>query len=110
VDATFRNQHAIPTRTARAAERRIGRPDAFVLEAADGGEVEVLAGGVRGDRFRPEELELAERDPARVLSEQGIDGRDEVRVRWFVRGAGQVRVRWEGDKGRPAGRTAALDG
>jgi hypothetical protein len=98
IDVVFKNDRLIPTRTARAAEKKIGQPDAFTLS---GKGVEVLAGGFRTDRWRPEEIELAERDPARLLREAGIPGRGEVRVRWIVRGNGQDAViGWEGEKGR----------
>jgi len=105
VDAVFRNEHLIPTRTARAAQAKIGAPDAFSL-AGEG--LEVLAGGFRTDRFRPERIELAEREPARLLSETGIPGRGEVRVRWFVRGRGEARVSWSGEKAVDASATVRL--
>jgi hypothetical protein len=98
VDVVFRNLHAIPTRTAQAAKRKIGEPDAFTIA---GSGVEVLAGGFRTDRWRPERVELAEREPARLLREQGIGSRGEVRVRWFVRGRGdRATVSWQGEKAR----------
>ena len=106
VDAVFRNDHLIPTRTARAAEKKIGRPDLFTI-AGDG--VEVLAGGFRSDRFHPERLELAEREPARLVSEAGIRGRGEVRVRWFVRGAGPAVVAWSGEKARDVSASVPLN-
>lgn len=99
VDVVFRNTHMIPTRTARASQMKIGAPDVFTLEGAG---LEVLASGIRTDRFRPERIELAEREPARLLSERGIEGRGEVRVRWFVRGRGTARVSWRGEKARAA--------
>ncbi len=97
IDALVRNHNPIPTRTARAAEKKIGLADRLTLTGAG---LEVLAGGVRRDRFRPELIELAERDPARLLLEQGIPGRGEVRVRWFVRGTGEASVRLEAEKAR----------
>ncbi|HKX45945.1 MAG TPA: M14 family metallopeptidase, partial [Planctomycetota bacterium] len=63
VDVVLRNRRAIPTRTALAADKRIGRPDVITL-AGEG--LEVLAAGDRGDRFRPERLELVEREPGRL--------------------------------------------
>lgn len=100
IDVVFRNERLIPTRTARAAEKKIGEPDAYTLS---GKGVEVLAGGFRTDRWRPEEIELAKRDPARLLREAGIPGRGEVRVRWIVRGSGQDAViGWEGEKASDA--------
>jgi len=97
VDVVFENTRAIPTRTARAMGSKIGKPDLFTLEGTG---LEVLAGGFSNDRFRPERLDLAEREPARLLSERGIQGRSEVRVRWFVRGSGSAKVVWEGEKAR----------
>ncbi len=95
VDAVFRNERLIPTRSARASEQRVGRPDVFSIE---GEGLEVLAGGFRRDRWRPTVIQLAERAPERLVSEGGIGPRDEVRVRWIVRGTGVARVRWSGEK------------
>jgi hypothetical protein len=98
VDVTFKNMHAIPTRTAQAAKQKIGEPDAFTIS---GKNVDVVAGGFRLDRWHPERLELAEREPSRLLRESGIPSRGEVRVRWFVRGKGDtVTVTWQGEKAR----------
>ncbi|HVS19927.1 MAG TPA: M14 family zinc carboxypeptidase, partial [Planctomycetota bacterium] len=103
VDVVVRNEHLIPTRTARAAEVRAGRADRLVLE---GEGLEVLAGGWREDRWRPERLDLAEREPAALPLEQGVPGRGERRARWLVSGRGAFRVRFEAEKAR----NAAVDG
>jgi hypothetical protein len=98
VDVVFRNLHAIPTRTAHAAKHKIGEPDAFTIAGKD---IEILAGGFRTDRWRPERITLAEREPARLLRENGIGSREDVRVRWFVRGKGdRAVVSWQGEKAR----------
>ena len=98
VDAVFRNANLIPTRTARSATKKIGTPDVYTI---GGKRIEALAGGFRTDRFRPERITLAEREPARLLREAGIPGRGEVRVRWFVRGQGDaVTIGWQGEKAR----------
>jgi len=97
IDVVFRNLHAIPTRTARAADKKIGAPDVFTCS---GKGVTVVAGGFRTDRWRPERIELAERDPGRLLRERGIGSRGEVRVRWLVSGTGPVHVGWSGEKAR----------
>jgi hypothetical protein len=96
LDVSFRNLHAIPTRTARAAEKTIGRPD------------EVLAGGFRSSEFRPQEIELAEREPERLVSERGIGGEETVRVRWLFVGKGEIVFGWRGEKGRAVSRKATL--
>jgi hypothetical protein len=87
----------IPTRTEISAQRHIGTPDVFAI-SGDG--IEVLAGGLRDDRWRPNQMDLEEHEPQRILSETGIDGRRETRIRWFLRGSGTVTVSWRGEKGR----------
>jgi Zinc carboxypeptidase len=99
IDVVVRNERLIPTRTARASQRKIGRPDRLSL-SGDG--LEVLAGGVRTDRFRPERIELAKRDPAQLELEDGVPSRGEVRARWFVRGHGEALVRFEAEKASSA--------
>ena len=95
VDAVFENERAIPTRSALAVEKQIGSPDLFLLEG-DG--LEVLAGGIRTDRFRPEALEIQAHDPERIVHEAGIPGRTRLRVRWIVRGSGTASVRFRSEK------------
>ncbi|MBI5434592.1 MAG: peptidase M14 [Planctomycetes bacterium] len=97
VDATFANEHLIPTRTERARQVKLGAPDVFSIR---GEKLEVVAGGFRTDRWRPERIELAEREPARLLSERGIRGEGKIQVRWLVRGAGTFEVEWRGEKAR----------
>ncbi|MBL8862509.1 MAG: peptidase M14 [Planctomycetes bacterium] len=100
VDVVFRNLRSIPTRTARAASKRIGSPDVFTIE---GQGLSVLAGGFRRDRWRPEALELAEREPERLVSERGIGSRGELRVRWLVTGSARSAVvRCVAEKARDA--------
>ena len=99
IDVVFRNVSRIPTRTARAVEMKIGRPDVFVI---NGRRIEVISGGFRTDRFRPEAIELAESAPRRLVREEGIPGGGEVRVRWFVRGNGSIQVGWRGQKAQKA--------
>ena len=96
IDVVLRNEHAIPTRTALAAGAGVGRPDLVTLEG-----VEVLAGGCATDRFRPERIDLAECEPARLMLEDGIGGHADVRLRWLVRapaGDGVATLRWSGEK------------
>ena len=97
VDVVFRNERLIPTRTALAAQKEIGRPDLLTIE---GNGIEVLAGGFRGDRYRPEVIELQDNEPARLVREAGIGGRREVRVRWLVTGRGEATIRFQGEKAR----------
>jgi len=95
IDVVFRNANVIPTRTEMAARNGIGVPDRITLE---GKSLTVVAGGVRRDRFRPERIELQERDPATLLREDGIGARGELRVRWLVTGSGEATIRYAGEK------------
>jgi len=105
VDVVFRNERLIPTRSALAAQKKIGRPDLLTLEG-DG--IRVLAGGFRSDRHRPEEIELQEHEPARLLREDGIGGRDEVRVRWILSGSGEATITFRGEKARDVSRSVTV--
>jgi len=106
IDVVFRNLNPIPTRTARAASESIGAPDLFTIE---GEGVEVLAGGVRSDRFRPERISLAEREPERLVRDSGIGGRQELRIRWFLRGTGTVRIQHSSEKSKDVALEVSLD-
>jgi len=108
VDVVFRNLRAIPTRTARAEQQKIGLPDRFSLRP--GRNSKVLSGGFRSDRFRPEKLELAEHHPETLVREAGIPSRGEVRARWFLEGSGGATVEWRGEKGRTVSVKVKLDG
>jgi len=102
IDVIYSNEHLIPTRTALAADKGMGRPDLLTIEG-DG--IEVIAGGIRSDRFRPERIELQEHDPARLVRDAGLGGRSELRVRWIIRGSGQATLRFSGEKAIDAERT-----
>ena len=105
LDVIIENEHVIPTRTALARDKKIGQPDLILLE---GEGVEVLAGGIRTDRFRPERMELAEREPARLVREAGLGPREELRVRWIVRGEGTAKVTYRGEKARAVERAVEV--
>ncbi len=95
IDVVIENRHLIPTRTALAVEKKLGRPDLVTIEG-DG--IEVLAGGFRTDRFRPERLELQKHEPERLVRDAGLSGRSRLRVRWIVRGAGKATIRYAAEK------------
>lgn len=92
VVATLANDKAMPSRSALAARAHIGLPDRVTLSGAG---VEVLAGGVLDDPWRPEDFRMAERDPARLLLEDGVPGRGRVKLQWIVRGDGPLQIRYE---------------
>jgi hypothetical protein len=95
VTVEFRNEHWIPTRTALAAEKGVGRPDLVTIEGED---LQVLAGGSGADRFDLTRFEAVEHEPARLQLEEGIPGHGTVRLRWIVRGSGAFRVRLDSEK------------
>ncbi len=105
IDVIVANERVIPTRTALAREKKIGAPDLVLLE---GPGLEVLAGGFRTDRFRPEQIVLQKHQPARLLREAGLGPREELRVRWIVRGTGQAIIRYRGEKASDVARELEL--
>jgi hypothetical protein len=90
VTLEVRNERWIPTRTALAAEKGIGRPDLVTIE---GESLEVLAGGTGADRFDLTRFDAVEHEPARLRLDGGVSGHGTVRLRWIVRGTGAFRVR-----------------
>ncbi len=84
------NDRWIPTRTALAADKGIGRPDLVTLE---GESLEVIAGGTGADLFDLTRFDAVEHEPARLRLDGGIPGHGSVRLRWIVRGSGAFRVR-----------------
>ena len=105
IDVIIENEFAIPTRTALAVDKAIGEPDLVTLEGDD---LEILAGGWRSDRFRPEQIELQETDPGRLVRDAGVSSRGELRVRWLVRGSGAATIRYSGEKVRDVERSLEL--
>lgn len=96
VDVKFENTRAIPTRTARASQRKIGLPDQITFA---GESIEVLAVGERTDRFQPEELDLDEgADPSRIARERGLFDGEPLELRYFVRGSGAFTVAFQSEK------------
>ena len=101
VDVVFRNEGAIPTRTARAFQKKIGSAD--VCSLAGEGLVVESAGVVVEATNRVEDPQL--RRPAALRLPRGIPGDGAVRVRFVVHGTGRARVTFRAEKGG----TAALD-
>ena len=82
VDVEIANDRLIPTRTARAAQGGIGRPDILGFTPAGGTEL-VVAGPVR-DRFA-KDFEPVPHRPERLLVETGIPGRGLETFRYLLR-------------------------
>jgi hypothetical protein len=104
VDVTFRNEGMIPTRSAWAADHRIGAPDRVTFEA-DG--LVVLASGVVDPATgRVDAPEI--RRPADLRLPRGIGGDSAVRVRFVVRGSGSAKVTYRSEKGGSATTTVEI--
>ena len=97
VTVTLTNSRLIPSVSAQAARRRVGIPDSLSLE---GEGLEVIGGGVLVNRDTGE-VRAADRDPASIKLEDGV-GATPVRVRWYVRGAGEAKVKYASQKGGTA--------
>jgi hypothetical protein len=95
ITVELRNERWIPTRTAVAADKGLGRPDIVTLEGED---LVVVAGGTGADRFDLTDFRAVEHEPVRLVLERGIGGHDSVRLRWVVRGSGAFRVRLDTQK------------
>jgi hypothetical protein len=104
VTASVKNTRSIPTRARQAANRKLGLPDLFEIS---GPGLTVAGGGILIDRDTGE-LELVEDRPERIPVESGIRGGEVVRVRWFVRGEGDLTVSFTAQKGGSLTRTARL--
>jgi len=97
VDATFLNDGMIPTRTQRAADKKLGSPDRATIAGVEA----VVSGGVvdpTTDRVAAPDV----RRPAELRLPTGIDGDGAVRVRWIVRGAGKATITYRAEKGGTA--------
>jgi hypothetical protein len=105
VTAVVENRRTIPTRSAHAAEKKIGRPDLLTIA---GPSIEVLAGGRLRDRFRPESVDLVEEQPGRLVLERGLGSHARERFRWIVRGSGEVTVTFDAEKGGAVAASATL--
>ena len=95
VDVRIANDGMMPSRSARAAQRRFGRPDRVAVSGE--GITVVTSGVVDGASGRIEEPLL--RRPATVRLWHGVPGAGGLRVRFVVRGSGEVRVSCDTEKG-----------
>lgn len=98
VTVTFRNEGAIPTRTARAFEKRIGAAD--VCRASGAGLVVLSAGLVDEESNLVRSPEI--RRPEEFRLPRGIGGDGAVMLRFVVRGTGTLRLAYSAEKGGAA--------
>ncbi len=98
VSATLRNLRRVPTRASLAASKKMGLPDLLTLE---GEGITVVSGGISTDRFRTNEVDLVEHEPARLRLEQGVPSFGRVTAQWIVRGRGKARIAFVAEKASP---------
>lgn len=86
VTIAIRNERVIPTRTDRMVSQRIGRPDVLTISGDDVG---IVASGAISSRrtSRFGEGAVGQRDPGRLVLNQGVPSRGDRLVRFMVRGA-----------------------
>ena len=95
VVVTLVNDKVMPSRSAWAGQKGIGVPDRVTLT---GSGIEVIAGGVLTDPWRPETFRMVEHEPHRIRLEEGVPGKGRVRLQWIVRGGGDLQVRFQAEK------------
>jgi hypothetical protein len=94
-----RNDRAIPTRTAQAANRGIGQPDVLMVEGA-----EVITSGTVGS-WRDKQINRANpagQDQSRLLNNRGIGGKDTTLFRVIVEAneGDTLRLTYEAEKAK----------
>lgn len=108
IDVAVANDRLIPTRTARAAEHRIGVPDRLSVEVP-GGSV-VAAGSMRNGLSTT--FDAVEHRPERLLIESGIPGHGSRWFRFIVEAPEGVvaEIRFDSEKAQDLEAEATLDG
>jgi hypothetical protein len=86
VDVVVCNDRLIPTRTARAADRGIGRPDLMLFEPGPG--TELVLAGIASNRMAPR-FDPVDHRPRRLVVDRGIPGQGEVVFRYVLQSEGR---------------------
>ena len=91
----LRNDSIMPSRSRIAADHKIGLPDTLTI----GGEgLQVLAGGLLRDRFRPETMDANTVRPETIRLERGVPGQGRLTAAWLVRGRGAFQLEFQAQK------------
>lgn len=109
VTVAVANDRLIPTRTARAANKRIGEPDRLLIDPGSG--VEIISAGHASSRN--DRTFTAQRDePRRLAIEDGVPGHGSRIMRFIAKGpaGGSISLRYEAEKAVDLERTITLDG
>ena len=89
------NSKLMPSRSGMAAMHNIGTPDIVQISGKD---LQVLAGGLIRDRFRPERMTSSTLEPQRLRLENGVPGHGRVTGSWLVRGSGDFTISYSAEK------------
>ena len=104
VTASVRNTRLIPSVSEQAARRKAGLPDTLSIS---GPGLTVVAGGLL---LNPDtgEVRADEQTPQTIDLETGVPGGETIRVRWFVAGKGEAKVRYASRKAGSLERSLTL--
>jgi len=104
VTVTVANDRAIPTRTARAADKGIGLADTLALTGAEVSAAGKLSG--RTDRT----MDLQEFRPATLQFERGVPGNGRTAARFMVKGTAgtPITLTWTAQKAKQVSATVKL--
>jgi hypothetical protein len=89
------NPSIMPSRSALAADHKIGTPDRVTLSGAH---VQVVVGGTLDNRFHPERMQPQVTTPETVRLEVGVPGQGRQTVTWLVRGSGDFQISYAAEK------------
>ncbi len=89
------NDSVMPSRSALAAQNKIGIPDRVHLT---GWGIQILVGGTLSDKFHPERMTPVVTKPMTVKLESGVPGQGRTTAAWIVRGAGDFHVTYVAEK------------
>lgn len=109
VTVSVRNAKLMPTRSALARQKGIGRTDLLTCAPAEGSGAAVVASGRVGS-FLDRQVDLVRFEPGRVQIDGGIPGRGSVIHRFFVRGGegDRLTLRYESLKAKTIETTVEL--
>ncbi len=97
VRVTVTNNALIPTRTALAAQKRIGLPDFLGIRLRESQEI-IAAMEVSGPAHN-ETNKIIPNDPGRLRLESGVGSKSRRQFQWIIAGEGPLEIYFESQKG-----------
>ena len=100
------NPKVAPTILAKAAANNVVRPDLLTI---DGQGLEVLSASWVPNKWRPGVAQIIDQqDLSRIMLRNGLSGRAERTIQYFVKASGSLTVKYDSAKGGTATKTIAL--